>query len=60
MLASDLKVSLKFQFYKTSRYKNYNILILTTGFPGGSVIKNPPASVENTASIPGSGDTLEE
>ena len=60
MLAPDSKVSLKFQFYQTSRYKNYNILILTTGFSGGSVIKNPPASVENTGSIPGSEDPLEE
>ena len=24
------------------------------GFPGGSVIKNPPANVEDTGSIPGS------
>ena len=25
------------------------------GFPGGSVIKNPPANAGNTGSIPGSG-----
>ena len=25
------------------------------GFPGGSVVKNPPASVGNTGSIPGQG-----
>ena len=24
------------------------------GFPGGAVVKNPPASVGNTCSIPGS------
>ena len=28
------------------------------GFPGGSVIKNPPASVGDTGSIPGSGRSL--
>ena len=25
------------------------------GFPGGSVVKNPPASAEDTGLIPGSG-----
>ena len=25
------------------------------GFPGGSVVKNPPASAEDTGSIPGLG-----
>ena len=25
------------------------------GFPGGSVVKNPPANAGNTGSIPGSG-----
>ena len=25
------------------------------GFPGGSVVKNPPASAGNVGSIPGSG-----
>ena len=24
-----------------------------TGFPGGSVVKNPPANAEDTGSIPG-------
>ena len=28
---------------------------LTAGFPGGSVVKNPPASAEDMGSIPGSG-----
>ena len=28
------------------------------GFPGGSVVKNPPASVGDTGSIPGSGRSL--
>ena len=60
MLAPDSKVSLKFQFYTTSRYKNYTILISTAGFPGSSVIKNPPANAWNTGPIPGSGDPLEE
>ena len=60
MLAPDSKVSLKFQFYETSKYKNYNISILTAGIPGGSVIKNPPANLGNTGSIPGQEDPLEE
>ena len=28
---------------------------LTTGFPGGSVVKNPPASARDVGSIPGLG-----
>jgi len=31
-----------------------------TGVPGGTVVKNPPASAGDTGSIPGSGDPLEE
>ena len=30
------------------------------GFPGGSVVKNPPASAEDASSIPGLEDPLEE
>ena len=30
------------------------------GFPGGSVVKNLPASVGNAGLIPGSGKSLEE
>ena len=30
------------------------------GFPGGSVVKNPPASAEDVGSIPGSGKSPEE
>ena len=30
-------------------------LILNTGFPGGSVLKNPPANTGDSGSIPGSG-----
>ena len=29
--------------------------LLFVGFPGGSVVKNPPASAEDVGSIPGSG-----
>ena len=29
-------------------------------FPGGSVVKNPPASAEDAGSIPGSGRSLEK
>ena len=28
------------------------------GFPGGSVVKNPPASTRNTGSIPGLGTKI--
>ena len=30
------------------------------GFPGGSVVKNPPANAGDAGSIPGSGRSLEE
>ena len=30
------------------------------GFPGGSAVKNPPASAEDVGSIPGSGKSPEE
>ena len=30
------------------------------GFPGGSVVKNPPANAEDMSSIPGSGRSLRE
>ena len=30
-------------------------IILVMGFPGGSVVKNPPANAEDAGSIPGSG-----
>ena len=30
----------------------------TKGFPGGSVVKNPPANARDTSSIPGSGRSL--
>ena len=33
--------------------------MLTSGFPGGSVVKNPRANARDTNSIPGSEDSLE-
>ena len=30
-------------------------IILVMGFPGGSVLRNPPANAEDAGSIPGSG-----
>ena len=30
------------------------------GFPGGSVVKNPPANARDTGSIPGSGRSPQE
>ena len=35
-------------------------LAVLCGFPGGSVVKNPPPNAGNLASIPGSGSPLEE
>ena len=31
------------------------MVIKTLGFPDGSVVKNPPANVRNTGSVPASG-----
>ena len=36
------------------------LLALVLGFPGGSVIKNPPANVGSMCLIPGSGRSLEK
>ena len=33
---------------------------IETGFPGGSVVKNPPANAGDMGLIPGSGRSLEE
>ena len=35
-------------------------LLLTEGFPGISVVKNPPANAEGMGLIPGSGKSLGE
>ena len=35
-------------------------LCCSQGFPGGSVVKNPPASIGDAGSIPGSGRSLEK
>ena len=37
-------------------YRNYKV----TGFPGGSVVKKPPANAEDASSISGRKDPLEE
>ena len=31
------------------------LIVVLTGFPGGSVVKNPPANTGDAGSIPGSG-----
>ena len=44
------------------KYKNL-YFIIKKGFPGGSVVKNPPANARdagNMSSVPGSGRSLEE
>ena len=41
---------------RESKRGGYMIL---TGFPGGSVVKNPPASAGNVISIPGREEPLE-
>ena len=33
---------------------------MSTGFPGGSVVKNPPANAGDAGSIPGLGRSLEK
>ena len=38
---------------------NYTSFI-TSGFPGGTVVKNPPTNVGDTGFIPGSGRSPEE
>ena len=35
-------------------------LCCSQGFPGGSVVKNPPANIGDAGSIPGSGRSLEK
>ena len=42
---------------RESKRGGYMIL---TGFPGGSVVKNPPASAGNVISIPGREEPLEK
>ena len=44
-----------FLFHLSFRNFLYCLLSLTAGFPGGSVVKNPPANAEDTDLIPGSG-----
>ena len=34
--------------------------VVCLGYPGGSVVKNPPANAGDTGSIPGSGNSLEK
>ena len=41
-----------FQFAQTSVKKKKTHIV---GFPGGSVVKNPPANAGGTGSIPGPG-----
>ena len=40
---------------KSSGKPKFGILVITLGFPGGSVVKNLFANAEDTGSIPGSG-----
>ena len=39
----------------TYSYLNFREVTLATGFPGGSVVKNPPANAGDAGSIPGLG-----
>ena len=41
--------------YLYNKYLFCNSMLLTIGFPGGSVVQNPPANTGNVDSIPGSG-----
>ena len=40
---------------KKKNKKKTNIKITFQGFPGGAVVKNPPANASNTGSSPGPG-----
>ena len=58
LLTSSREIKLKyedirhlFQFVQTSALKKKYIV----GFPGGSVVKNPPVNAGGTGSIPGPG-----
>ena len=36
-------------------FRVFNIKVVNGGFPGGTVVKNPPANAEDTGSSPGPG-----
>ena len=44
-----------FVIFSNSFFLNFFLTIVYLGFPGGSVVKNPPASTEDAGSIPGWG-----
>ena len=44
--------------FQKRRY--FSVKYVTVGFPGGSVVKNPPANAGDMGLIPGSGRSLEE
>ena len=46
---------LKDKFPKKSSDSNSYTITMYLGFPGGSVVKNPPANAGDAGSIPGSG-----
>ena len=39
----------------TTRFHLYEVAKVIEGFPGGSVVKNPPTNVGDAGSVPGSG-----
>ena len=52
-----------FVYYRVLVYGYHEVftqLCVYMGFPGGSVVKNPPASVEGMGLIPGSRRSLEK
>ena len=49
--------------YSLNSFLIYNLALFTVGFPGGSVVENPPANVGDmgdACSIPGSGRSTGE
>ena len=53
-----------FYYYLTTKntldYKQYNLIHTYWGFPGSSVVKNPPANAGDVGSIPELGRSPEE
>ena len=48
------------EFLLTFPLSDFPVTTFSHGFPGGSVVKNPPANAGNSGSIPGSSRSLEK
>ena len=50
-----VKSTISYRYKKKERKGKSLIIMYDVSFPGGSVVKNPPANVGDVSSIPGSG-----